>query len=159
MEQKSNTQTIKIIGVIFVVVVVGIIGWQVMAIQQKSDTLTNKPTPTVQVNNASGSNNQQRHAYRNGKYSAEGSYQSPAQLEKIGVEVTLADGVITDSVFTVEGKHPTSKMMQQKFSEGFKKLVVGKNIDEVSLTVVNGSSLTPKGFMDALSKIKKQAGA
>ena len=36
-------------------------------------------------------------------------------------------------------------------------MVVGKNIDEVAITKVAGSSLTPKGFTDALEKIKADA--
>ncbi len=38
-------------------------------------------------------------------------------------------------------------------------VVVGKKIDEVQLTKVAGSSLTPKGFMDALEKVKTEAKA
>jgi hypothetical protein len=47
--------------------------------------------------------------------------------------------------------------MQGKFKEGFEEAVVGKPLDEIALTVVNGSSLTPKGFMDALTKVKLEA--
>jgi hypothetical protein len=36
-------------------------------------------------------------------------------------------------------------------------MVVGKNISELQLTKVSGSSLTPQGFMDALEKIKAEA--
>ena len=49
--------------------------------------------------------------------------------------------------------------MQGNFKAGFSELVVGKPVDQVSLSVVNGSSLTPKGFMDALAKIKAEAKA
>ncbi|KXK09170.1 MAG: hypothetical protein UZ21_OP11001000228 [Microgenomates bacterium OLB22] len=49
--------------------------------------------------------------------------------------------------------------MQGLFAEGYKTQVVGKSIDELKLDVVNGSSLTPKGFEDALQKIKTEAAA
>jgi hypothetical protein len=39
----------------------------------------------------------------------------------------------------------------------YKQYVVGKKIDEVQLTKVSGSSLTPQGFNDALAKIKAEA--
>jgi hypothetical protein len=98
-------------------------------------------------------------AYKDGTYTADGQYVSPAGEEHVGVTLTLADGVITDAQFEGKTQHPTSKIMQGKFSEGYNAVVVGKSIDELSLTVVNGSSLTPKGFMDAVAKIKVEAKA
>jgi hypothetical protein len=96
-------------------------------------------------------------AYADGTYSADGNYVSPAGAEEVGVTVVLDDGVITDATVESKATHPTSKKLQGMFIEGFKDLVVGKSIDEVSLSVVNGSSLAPKGFMDALAKIKAEA--
>lgn len=98
-------------------------------------------------------------AYKNGTYSAIGNYQSPAGKEEIDIKVTVKDGVITDSEFEGKGVNPTTKKMQGLFAEGYKTQVVGKSLDEVSLDVVNGSSLTPKGFEDALQKIRTEAAA
>lgn len=95
--------------------------------------------------------------YNDGTYTAEGAYSSPAGNETVTVSVTLANDVITDATFTGNAKNPGSVANQKKFSDGFKAEVVGKSIDSINLTVVNGASLTPKGFMDALSKIKTQA--
>lgn len=97
--------------------------------------------------------------YKDGTYTADGNYTSPAGQEEVGVTLTLANGVVTDASFEGKATNPGSKMMQGKFSEGYKAMVVGKSIDEISLGVVNGSSLAPKGFMDAVAKIKAEAKA
>jgi hypothetical protein len=95
--------------------------------------------------------------YKDGTYSATGNYVSPNGPESIDITLVLKDDVIISTTFKSNATHAVSMKMQGLFSQGFNTLVVGKNIDEVSLTVVNGSSLTPKGFMDALSKIKLEA--
>ncbi len=88
-----------------------------------------------------------------------GNYVSPAGTEEVTVSVTIADDKVSMAEFIGHATHPTSKKRQADFNAGFKDFVVGKPIDQVSLTVVNGSSLAPKGFMDALSKIKAEAKA
>lgn len=95
--------------------------------------------------------------YKDGKYTAVGSYEAPPGEEKIGVTVTLEDGVIIESSLDKLGKADISKKMQTAFESGYKELVVGKKIDDIDLDVVAGSSLTPNGFENALDQIKKQA--
>ncbi len=97
--------------------------------------------------------------YKNGTYSADGVYRSPAGGEIVHVSLTLKDDLVTDATFTGDATSPKSKAMQAAFSEGFKEQVVGKSLDEVSVGVVNGSSLTSGGFMDAVTKIKTEAKA
>lgn len=96
-------------------------------------------------------------AYHDGTYSADGVYRSPAGGEDIQVTLTLKDDIVTDAQVVSMASNPKSKMMQQAFIDGYSTLVVGKPIDQLSLGVVNGSSLTPKGFMDAVTKIKVEA--
>lgn len=98
-------------------------------------------------------------AYNDGTYAADGFYRSPAGAEEIHVSLTLNDDIVT--AVNVEGTatNPKSKMMQGQFIAGINAQVVGKPIDSLSLGVVNGSSLTPKGFMDAVAKIKTEASA
>lgn len=95
--------------------------------------------------------------YKDGTYESKGQYVSPAGPEEIDVTVTLKDNVITDAVVVSEATARNSVRFQGKFVDGFKPFVIGKNINEVHLTQVSGSSLTPKGFDDALEKIKAQA--
>lgn len=155
IETKGNSNTIKIIGLVLVVVIVAIIGWQVLGQNSKKEVMTE--TNQTIVTPATDEAMMMKGSYVDGVYTASGNYQSPAQLEEVEVTLTVTDGVVTDAKFVGLATHPTSKTLQGKFSEGFKEEVVGKKIDDISLTVVNGSSLTPKGFMDALSKIKTQA--
>lgn len=95
--------------------------------------------------------------YRDGTYRADGAYVSPAGAESVSISVTLVNDVITDATFTGNATNPTSKQLQARFAAAFRQQVVGTSIDAVSLTVVNGSSLAPKGFMDALAKVKAEA--
>jgi len=96
--------------------------------------------------------------YFDGQYIAEGSYVVPnGTTETLTVSLTLKDGIITDADFISTPIEAGSKFNQGNFRKGFKDLVVGKDIDSVNLTVVNGSSLTPKGFMSALATIKTKA--
>jgi len=95
--------------------------------------------------------------YEDGTYPATGTYVSPAGQEEIDVEITLANGVIEDVNFTGKATNEKSIFMQGMFADNYKALVQGKDIDEVQLDKVSGSSLTPKGFMDSLNKIKTEA--
>jgi hypothetical protein len=97
--------------------------------------------------------------YTDGMYSAEGTYRSPAGMETVHVALTIKDDTVTAATFTGDATNPKSKVMQGNFAAGFKELVIGKPIDSLSLGVVNGSSLTGGGFMDAVAKIKAEAKA
>ena len=95
--------------------------------------------------------------YKNGTYSVTGKYVSPGGPEEIAVSFTIADGVITEAEVTPKAMNPISKNFQTMFAANYKQQVIGKKIEEVNLTKVSGSSLTPKGFNDALTQIKIQA--
>lgn len=98
-------------------------------------------------------------SFKDGSYTAEGAYGSPAGPESITVALTLKNDIVTDATVTAHATAPKSKYMQNAFISGFKTLVVGKNIKDVQLEKVSGSSLTPKGFNDAVAKIQVQAKA
>lgn len=95
--------------------------------------------------------------YADGTYTQTGTYISPAGQETITISLTLEDDVVTDASFEGHATNPGSVQNQAKFAGGFEEAVVGKALDEIALTVVNGSSLTPNGFMDAAAKIKAEA--
>lgn len=95
--------------------------------------------------------------YKDGTYSADGSYVSPNGNEKVGVELTLADGVVTDVNITQHPSNPNTRKFQGEFAGGIAAQVVGKNIDELNVSKVAGSSLTSGGFNDAVQKIKSEA--
>ena len=92
-------------------------------------------------------------------YTATGSYMSPGGEEQIKVTLTLANDIITNAAVTSLAYDRTSQRYQGMFISGYKQYVIGKDISTVDLTYVSGSSLTPKGFDDALSQIESQAKA
>lgn len=95
--------------------------------------------------------------YADGTYTETGDYISPAGKEEIEISLTLQNDIVTAATFTGLATNPGSIKNQEKFAAGFEAEVIGKPLDSIKLTVVNGSSLTPKGFMDALVDIKAAA--
>lgn len=94
-----------------------------------------------------------------GEYDATGSYQTPGGSERIGVKVTVKDGVVTDADLTEMGTTGEAKEYQSRFASGYRSEVVGKKVSEIKLDRVAGSSLTSSGFNDAINDIAKQAQA
>jgi uncharacterized protein with FMN-binding domain len=116
------------------------------------------PTPTQPIAAPTPAPVAMKKKYIDGQYSAEGSYVIPnKETEKITVSLTLKDGIVTEVSQTANPKEQASILNHKKFSESYKQFVVGKSIDEIALTVVNGASLTSKGFMGALEAIKTKA--
>ncbi|MFZ2206668.1 MAG: hypothetical protein WA061_05780 [Microgenomates group bacterium] len=107
-------------------------------------------TPTAVVKEVSAE-------YKDGIYEQVGDYKSPAGPEQIDVKLTLKNGVIVESEVTPKATAPISKMKQEAFTKGYKSVVVGKKIKDLQLGKIAGSSLTPKGFNDAVEKIKAEA--
>ena len=97
--------------------------------------------------------------YTDGTYDASATYQSPNGTESIDVELTLAGNIITAVTVTGNGESPDSQRYQGEFENGIADVVVGKNIDEISVDKVAGSSLTSGGFNDAIETIKSEATA
>ncbi len=98
-------------------------------------------------------------SYADGTYTASGSYQTPETVEQIDVTITLADGVVTAVEVTGDPQASESERYQSEFIGGIADEVVGKNIDDLSVDRVAGSSLTSGGFNDALDEIKAEAAA
>ena len=97
--------------------------------------------------------------YTDGTYTESGSYQAPSGTETVEVTVTLADNTITDVTVVGEASDPQAKRHQSEFSDGIAAEVVGKNIDEISVDKIGGSSLTSGGFNEAIDAIKADAAA
>jgi len=165
-QKGSSSKMIIMSVVVIVIILVGVIGYQALSknssvkeeMQEKTEEQTAVPTETVAPVSTDGAK-MTKSSYKNGSYTETGNYISPGGEEQIQVTLTLTDGKITDSSVVTFGLTPTSKLKQKDFAENYKEFVVGKNIDEVLLTKVSGSSLTPKGFNAALEKIKAKAKA
>jgi len=97
--------------------------------------------------------------YQDGTYSAEGSYSSPGGQESIGVELTVADGTVTDVTVTPEATSGNAEKFQKEFASGIADEVVGKELAGLSVDKVSGSSLTGDGFNAALDAIRSDASA
>lgn len=95
--------------------------------------------------------------YKDGTYSADGTYRSPQGQETVGVQLTLASGTITAVKITEHPSNPNTRKFQGEFSGGIAAQVVGRNIDELNVEKVAGSSLTSGGFNEAVEKIKAEA--
>lgn len=139
--------------VVAALIVLAVIGYYFY--NSKSDEMAPAATTTTasQAPVAMESNS----SYKDGVYDVVGNYVSPGGPREVGITLTLADGKITDATAKVMAEDATSVRFQNEFADNFKPMVVGKSIDEVELTKVSGSSLTPKGFNDAVLKIQAEA--
>ena len=108
--------------------------------QESSDTTS--PTDTA--------------VYEDGEYTADGSYRTPGGTETVSVDVTLAAGKITEVSVDGNGTGDSAKY-QSMFKDAIADEVVGKNIDEINVSRVSGSSLTSTGFNNAIETIKQEA--
>lgn len=119
-----------------------------------TDTGTSRPSspssPSTPAPEADGSTQ-----YADGRYEATGEYGS--QDSSIGVTLTLADDVITEVTVDPHATDPTSLDLQERFADAIGDRVVGRDIDDVHIDRLAGSSHTPDGFNDALEKIKNEA--
>lgn len=96
--------------------------------------------------------------YVDGAYTESGNYQSPAGSESVTVTVSVKDDVVQSVNVAANAVNETSRQIQELFISGVNQLVVGKKLDEVSVSGnVNGSSLAGTGFNNAVSSIKAGA--
>ena len=98
-------------------------------------------------------------SYADGTYTADGSYATPESVETVTVTVTLEDDVITSLEVTGDPQKRESEQYQGQFIGGIAEVVEGRDIDEIQVSRVAGSSLTSGGFNDAIEKIKAEAAA
>jgi uncharacterized protein with FMN-binding domain len=118
-----------------------------------------EPTPTTNGNGtATGTTGDATQSqFQDGTYSATANYTSPAGSESIGVTLTVTGDIITAVSIDKLAENPRSQDYQTLFSEGISGAVVGKKLDEAQVSKVNGSSLTPGGFNNAVDQINLQA--
>lgn len=164
MNKDNRSQTPKIVGIILGIAVIGgAIAWAFGYDKAAEPTDTASSTPDGTASSTQGAPatttapTQSTGEYKDGTYRADGSYVSPAGAESVTIGVTLKGDTIVDATFEGHATNPTSRKLQGQFAAGYKQFVIGKKVDDVSLTVVNGASLAPKGFMDALAEVKAEA--
>ncbi len=157
-EVKNSSMSKTLIGVVIVIVIVLAAGAYEFTKTKSADTMMPSPTTSQMTSTpTSAAMKAQNSTYKDGTYTSIGNYMSPGGEEQVGVVLTLKGGKIADITFTPKATRPNSVKFQGLFASGYKPLVLGKSIDDVQLDEVSGSSLTPKGFNDAIAKIKEQA--
>jgi hypothetical protein len=179
MSEPKNKKNLIIFSTISLVVILGITVASVVSFNlddnnKKEDTSQNsqeeakqtEKTPTKQNDtqnsqtklNLEVKNGAQESAnYADGEFTASGSYRSPDGTDDIQVSVTLESGIIKSVSVETKPKSTTGNTFQTLFKEGISGQVVGKSIDDVEVSKVNGSSLTGTGFNQAINKIKQEA--
>ncbi len=140
-KRQSNLAKFSVAFVILIIITIGVWYYQ----QKKVEVVIRNPI-FIQ-------------SYKNGIYSAIGNYISPAGKEEIGISLTLKNNIVIDVNFISKATNEVSIKLQGMFANGYKEQVLGKDINTIKLDKVSGSSLTPKGFNDAIEKIKLQAKA
>jgi len=151
MNKNKNLTTAVVIAAIVIIVTVSTSYFQKISSSQKrvSQNSIHRNEGMFNMMNFS--------EYKNGVYSTNGNYISPGGAEEIGVTLTLKNGIIVDSKVEVRAERDISVTMQNDFAQNYKQFVLGKEINEINLTKVSGSSLTPNGFNDAVEKIRVKA--
>jgi uncharacterized protein with FMN-binding domain len=113
------------------------------------------PSPVRTETTTPGTPSRTGSTYADGEYSATGEYSGGSG--SIDVAVTLDEGMITDVTVTPKGTDPTARDLQERFAEPIPEAVVGRDIDDVQIDRLAGSSETPDGFNAAIEQIKTQA--
>ncbi len=108
-----------------------------------SATPTPTPSPVVPTS-----------TYKDGNYSATGTYNSPGGKETLRVTIDMANDVITALAVTSVHIDSTAAAYETAFEGGIQAIVVGKDIDSLNVGPVAGSSLTSIGFNRAITTIK-----
>jgi len=127
-----------------------------------AETTTGTPVPQTTAEaspttTSAGSSTGSGSTYKDGTYTADGSYQTPETVEKISVSITLRGDTVTKVEVTGDPQAAETKHYQSQFIGGISAQVVGKKLDEISVSRVSGSSLTSKGFTQALAAIRNEA--
>jgi uncharacterized protein with FMN-binding domain len=157
-DKTTETNHKAVITFLAVVIIAIVVTVAVIAAPKKSQTdQANTTKDTTSTNTATSTATTT--SFKNGRYSATGSYESPGGEESISIQVTLNNGIITATSATPGTQDSESAEYQAMFISGYKSQVIGKNIADITLSRVSGSSLTSQGFNDAISKIEDQAKA
>ncbi len=144
-----------LLGVAGVVTLAGCSGGNADAVDQEASApaVSSAPSTSAAAGGSSAG------SYTDGTYAATGQYATPESVETVDVTLTIADDTVTDVAVTGDPQAAESRRYQSEFIGGIKDEVVGKKVDEISVSKVAGSSLTSGGFMEALATIKSEARA
>lgn len=159
-ESAQRQKTLVIITVLAVVVIAAAVAFYQRS-KTEDSTVTRAPSQTTNSTSSTTAQNTTNSStapeYKDGTYEATGDYRSPGGQESVDVSLTVVNGVVTDSTVTASGNNRESKEYQSQFLANYKQYVVGKDLADLTLSRVSGSSLTPQGFNEAVDAIRSQA--
>lgn len=148
------------LAILIVVVLVGIVASVAIVVNSEKEA-TKDSSVTGSANSSSANPSPETSTdtstYKDGTYTATGSYLSPGGRELVDLTVVVKDGVITETSLVKKASDSEAEEYQEKFATNYQSQVVGKKINGLSLSRVAGSSLTSNGFNNALTKIRDQA--
>lgn len=162
---KSNAMLYGILGII-VFAVIAYFGYTMTTNKQQQTTAVHvQPTqqqtvsssPTMSESESPSASVSNAMMYKDGSYKATGNYTSPGGDESVNVTLVLKNDKVVDATVVGVPAGPNSKQWQAMFVDNYKQSVIGKDIATLQLSKVSGSSLTPKGFNEAVEKIKTEA--
>ena len=153
------TKLSPVIVALIVIVLVGVAVTAVVIAQKPQDSATSETSQNDTATESQPIDVDEAINYKDGTYTEKGRYVSPGGAESIDVTVTIANDIITAATVKSNATRGESAEHQADFISGYKKLVIGKDVDAVSLSRVAGSSLTSNGFNTALDLIKADAKA
>lgn len=96
--------------------------------------------------------------FNDGKYTISITYNVPKNyVDTIIFTFDLKDDFIQNVDFSANASNEDSRRYINLFGKNYKPLVLGKKLDDLSLSNVAGASLTTQAFNESLSKLKQQA--
>ena len=116
------------------------------------------PSSSPQATNIADVTPNASNTYRNGTYSASGTYDNPEGQASIDVQLAVSNDTITKVSVTPKGQDRQTLRYEQEFAQGISSIVVGKPLSSTfEVSRVNGASLTGDGFTKAVTSIRSQA--
>jgi len=96
--------------------------------------------------------------FLDGTYRSDVRYEVPyGYIEPMALEITIANGVVTNSQVDFDVVNPVSGDYVRSFESYYENEVIGQPVTEISLARMGGATLTNVAFDAALEKIKMEA--
>jgi hypothetical protein len=158
----NNKKIAATLGLLAIVIVIGA-GITLGARKSKdgsaaSASTATTSTPSTSTTSRTGtSGSGASTTFKNGTYSATGSYRAPDGTQQIGITLTIAGDAVTSASAKNEAQGRQSSQYEDEFISDFTSQVVGMKVDSIS--IFTRATLTVAGFDNALQNIESQARA
>ncbi|MCB9834426.1 hypothetical protein H6792_00130 [Candidatus Nomurabacteria bacterium] len=125
-----------------------------------SGTSTQSESATTDSSSSSSdssSNTQASNTYQDGTYQSSQTYRVPGGTASLALELTLSQDIVESMDLTYQASDHESSQYLSRFESQISSKVVGKSLDQISLSRVAGASLTTDAFSLALQDIATEA--